>query len=818
MFTVKATYRGETRKLTFPLTFPTFAQLCEQLRRVFPLTHAFTISRLLFSPNSTKSIRLLIGQRVHTAEDYMRYIEPYRQRPWQDATLRLTVLDGNSGEGSTATSSTSHHQPQAADSGYNDVSSNGVEDQVSFTGHPISMSCIPPPPILFSQVPDTSNTQCTSRTLADASAGAPLCCSVEANKKEIRTLLDNFMHDLNGLVNTMFPVRDASELSSRGQRQSDETRTCTRCKRDTKLMPYYCNQCGADVCFTCGGTVACNNCPAVTIGYHHLVRRSRVPNRFSRHPKHTVRIPQAPRVCSSQAAKLSDTARSTGHNTTLASIQSSAQFSSWDGARRSRIRERAVVHNAACDLCDSGIRGARYKCLVCPDFDTCASCFSITEEQHPNHSFIKLSHPTDYIHRAALRPRHRAVCDVCNAMIFGIRYKCLHPDCPDFDLCERCEGHPIPQHPEYHPLLKLKFPNTTIPSVQTVQVSGATRPISTVNKEATAQDSPIGKATPQLVDQRLTLPPGLSAVSTSSNLHAPPEMSEPVGVVECSEEKEEIAATLGMGPNCEPEVEEPPVASPSMSESKPILSPVAPPSMSEPKPIPSPVCTLPDATSQTMLVNALPEDVLEERQTRPSLDAMDITVPNGQTFPPGAEFIKTWQVTNNGSAEWPETTELIFTGGNVMMSNLEPISIGKVEAGGKAEISTRELKAPELPGHYVSCWRLRTREVGSFGESLWIDIYVAEPQNEASESLSSSSVMKMPHPASRENSREGFEDKVLPARTSERSADVSDAGTSETAGTLDNLSYDSDWQDCPADPVGGEDYVILYEDSSSEEN
>ena len=92
---------------------------------------------------------------------------------------------------------------------------------------------------------------------------------------------------------------------------------------------------------------------------------------------------------------------------------------------------------------------------------------------------------------------------MCNALIFGVRYKvsfhflhitlvniiqCLHPDCPDFDLCERCEAHPMPQHPENHPLLKLKSADTMIPSVLTTQVVG---PTLTANEEVTAQEPPV---------------------------------------------------------------------------------------------------------------------------------------------------------------------------------------------------------------------------------------------------------------------------------------------------------------------------------------
>jgi next to BRCA1 gene 1 protein len=41
----------------------------------------------------------------------------------------------------------------------------------------------------------------------------------------------------------------------------------------------------------------------------------------------------------------------------------------------------------------------------------------------------------------------------------------MHPDCPDFDLCEICEAHPIPVHPASHVMLKIRVPNASIPKV-----------------------------------------------------------------------------------------------------------------------------------------------------------------------------------------------------------------------------------------------------------------------------------------------------------------------------------------------------------------
>jgi len=45
-------------------------------------------------------------------------------------------------------------------------------------------------------------------------------------------------------------------------------------------------------------------------------------------------------------------------------------------------REKLVAHAAICDKCENMIAGIRYKCLICPDYDLCEACEATNLEEH----------------------------------------------------------------------------------------------------------------------------------------------------------------------------------------------------------------------------------------------------------------------------------------------------------------------------------------------------------------------------------------------------------------------------------------------------
>jgi len=215
----------------------------------------------------------------------------------------------------------------------------------------------------------------------------------------------------------------------------------------------------------------------------------------------------------------------------------------------------------------------------------------------------------------------------------------------------------------------------------------------------------------------------------------------------------------------------------------------------------------------------------------------DNNIPDGQIFPPGAEFVKSWRMLNDGLSDWPETTELVFVAGDRLGPHAnapQSVKVGAVKAGEQIEVAAGEMKAPDAPGKYVSYWRLSDGKGTEFGHSIWVDISVAEahrPMSQLSsaedESLAASSVI-MPHAAPERTSTSSVRIPTLSVTIP--SGPLSDDGSFSSSMSLVDLpsptSDDDDevYEDSrsrvvptPSDQLREVEYVMLYDSSSEEE-
>ena len=81
----------------------------------------------------------------------------------------------------------------------------------------------------------------------------------------------------------------------------------------------------------------------------------------------------------------------------------------------------------------------------------------------------------------------------------------------------------------------------------------------------------------------------------------------------------------------------------------------------------------------------------------------DNNISDGHLLPPGAEFVKSWKMLNDGVRDWPENTQLIFVAGDKLVSDENAVvKVGKVGAGEEIDIWTGDMKVrPCSP--MVSC-------------------------------------------------------------------------------------------------------------------
>ncbi|XP_060170743.1 protein JOKA2-like isoform X2 [Lycium barbarum] len=105
---------------------------------------------------------------------------------------------------------------------------------------------------------------------------------------------------------------------------------------------------------------------------------------------------------------------------------------------------------------------------------------------------------------------------------------------------------------------------------------------------------------------------------------------------------------------------------------------------------------------------------------------LDVTVLDGTIMAPLTPFTKVWRMRNDGNIVWPQGTRLVWIGGDRLSDafsvELQITSVG-LAVDHELDVAV-DFTAPELPGRYISYWRMALPSGQKFGQRVWVLIKV----------------------------------------------------------------------------------------------
>ncbi|KAI9252767.1 hypothetical protein EDC94DRAFT_620602 [Helicostylum pulchrum] len=413
-----------------------------------------------------------------------------------------------------------------------------------------------------------------------------------------------------------------------------------------------------------------------------------------------------------------------------------------------------------CDGCYTPIRGQRWRCETCDDFDLCSTCKSRVNHNQ-THNFRHIKKETSFYPQENNAPEQNDtdsdesnpsqtifICDYCDSDIVGIRHTC--GACPDFDLCHSCFSIVKENHPEHIFVTRLvgaqayktknvrpsknknagpsvspwKSYDQEIPVVHHIGVK-----CDNCDRDITGTRFKCGHC----INYDLCETCEQVALSVHDSHHAFIKIRFPIQsitkkvilprFVPLSEKTLETNREMESVSSSKSKLEEISVmtemseASSSSGSSNSVL-------ISEKSPHVPPEPSIVKAPSTVTASPGIPVII------EPSLSACfvsDINIPDGTTIVPKKTFIKMWKIMNNGSTDWPVGTHLLFAGGSILRPH--PVSrpdsfVVPVVSPKEETCITAELRAPDCSGEYSSYFCLCTPDGVRFGDMLWCSIKV----------------------------------------------------------------------------------------------
>lgn len=105
---------------------------------------------------------------------------------------------------------------------------------------------------------------------------------------------------------------------------------------------------------------------------------------------------------------------------------------------------------------------------------------------------------------------------------------------------------------------------------------------------------------------------------------------------------------------------------------------------------------------------------------------LDVNVLDGTIMAPFTAFTKIWRMRNNGTVSWPHGSQLQWIGGDLLSTSRSAhveIPVDGLPVDNELDVAV-DFTAPELPGRYVSYWRMASPSGQKFGQRVWVLIQV----------------------------------------------------------------------------------------------
>ncbi|KAI8598274.1 hypothetical protein EDD21DRAFT_382925 [Dissophora ornata] len=381
-----------------------------------------------------------------------------------------------------------------------------------------------------------------------------------------------------------------------------------------------------------------------------------------------------------------------------------------------------MIHCASCDLCTMNIRGTRYKCFVCPDYDVCEECLPLTRTFHMGHSFAPIVYPGQVKVRIDRTSHSGVICDGCDTPIVGVRYKC--GNCADYDLCGNCEASPVALHDVDHLFIKISRPIShrsvaQFPLLPMMYKNGWENHVCH-HPQSTGELCPVGLWAAQTVESAAQAPTASSANPVNAVNTA--KAAKPVCVVKIAK----AANTVMSAPSAPSASCTPCTVAPSQPEEAPKAFTLS-----------QSVASMITSSSSSTLA------AVAQGSAFSATFVKDINLQDGTVIQAGSQFLKIWEMSNSGPGEWPKETVLQYVGGDRMFTDADvnvntPFFKIPIAALGESVCVTADLKAPASPGRYISYWRLVAPSGEPFGQRVWCDILVEEGSDSGLDSVGSS--------------------------------------------------------------------------------